>query len=103
MPGPPGAEFLRLLLGVFDVVFFPEPFYAARGIHQLLFSRKEGMTGGTNFHLKVLNGGPGFNYIAAGAAYGGKFIFWVYLFFHADKILRAYPSRIPAYGVNPFV
>jgi hypothetical protein len=88
-----------ILLGFFDIVFSSEPFYAARRIHQLLLSRKKGMAGGTNFYFNILNGGSGFNYIAAGTAYGSKFIFRVYFFFHIDKILRTSSVRYSGLGI----
>jgi hypothetical protein len=38
-----------------DIVLFAEPLDPAGGVYQLLFTRKERMAGGTNFHLDILN------------------------------------------------
>jgi hypothetical protein len=66
----------------FDVVFFPEAFNAARGIHELLLAGKKGMAGRTNFHFKIFFCGTGFNHVPTGTGYGGCFIFGMNLVSH---------------------
>jgi hypothetical protein len=66
----------------FDVVFFAEPLDAAGGVHQLLFTGKKRMTGGTNFNLDILDGGTGLYHITAGAGNFSKLIFGMNFFLH---------------------
>jgi hypothetical protein len=67
---------------LFNIVFLPEPFDAAGGVDEFLLAGEEGVAGGTNFYLDVLERGTGFNYIPAGAGNGGRLVFGVYLLFH---------------------
>jgi hypothetical protein len=53
---PVARSFGALLLGLGDVVFLAETLNPAGGIYQLLFTGKEGMAGGTNFHFYILRG-----------------------------------------------
>jgi hypothetical protein len=66
----------------FNIVFPLEAFYAAGGVYEFLLAGKEGVAGGANFHLDVLDGGTGLNDIPASAGNGSGLIFGVYLFFH---------------------
>jgi hypothetical protein len=85
----PPAPFRALcaLLRLFDVVFFPEPFYAARRIDELLLAGKKRVAGGTNFHLDVFYGRTGLDNIPAGAGYRCFFIFRMNLVSHNNPLL----------------
>ena len=71
------------------VIFLPEPLNPPRCIHQLLFAGKEGVAGGTNFHLDILHGRTGLDHIPASAGDLGQFISGMNLLFHV-KILQLF-------------
>jgi hypothetical protein len=75
-------------LRLFDVVFLPEPFYAARRVNELLFAGKERMAGGTNFHFDVLYGGTSLDNVPAGAGYRRFFIFGMNLVSHKNPLCK---------------
>jgi hypothetical protein len=86
LPAPNPAFRRRILLGLLDVVFPPEPFYAARRVNELLFAGKKRMTGGTNFHLNVLYGRTGPDNVPAGAGYRRFFISGMNLVSHNNPL-----------------
>ena len=69
----------------FDIIFLPEALDTPGSINKFLLARKEGVTGGTDFHLDVFYGGTGFDHISAGAAYLCHLVFGMNLFFHVKS------------------
>jgi hypothetical protein len=91
----PNIQKIRAFSTLFDIVLLSEPFDAAGGIDQFLLTRKEGMTGGTNFHLDVFDRGSGFDNVPAGAADLCHLVFGMYLLFHlrfSSKNYRPTPA-----------
>jgi hypothetical protein len=76
-----------MLSALFYVVFLPEPLNPSGGVNQLLFAGKEGMTGRTDFHLDVFNGGTGLNHIPAGAGNFGHLVLGMNLRFHVNPLI----------------
>ena len=60
-----------MVLGFLDIVLLAEPFNTAGSIHEFLLTRKEGVAGGTNFHLDILGGRTCFYNVPAGTGYLG--------------------------------
>jgi len=81
----------KTLVLFFYIVLSSETFDAAGGINQFLLARKEGVAGGTNFNLYILDGGTGFDNIPAGAANLRRLILGVYLLFHAKSSISSNP------------
>jgi hypothetical protein len=90
------------LLRFFDVVFLPEPFYAARRIDELLLAGKERMTRGTNFHLDVFYGGTGLDNVPAGAGYRRLFIFRMNLVSHTNPLAAPLSAAAKTYMLGLF-
>jgi hypothetical protein len=70
----------------FDIVFLPEPLDSTGGIHKFLFSRKERVAGGADFHLYVFRGGSGLDHVPTGAGDLGLLVFRMNLLFHYNSI-----------------
>ena len=70
---------------LFNVILLAEALNAAGGVNQLLLAGKEGVAGGTNFHLDVPGGGTGFDYIPTGTVNFGHLIFGMNLLFHVQS------------------
>ena len=73
---------LILFSGFLNIVLSSEALDAAGGIYQLLLAGEEGMAGGANLNLYILDGRTGLYYIPAGAANFSRFILGMNLRFH---------------------
>ena len=67
-------------------ILFHKFFNPAGRVDQLLLPGKEGVAGGTDFHLDFLIHGAGFHLVPAGALRGNFLIFRMDILFH-----RSYP------------
>ena len=84
-PNPKTLGFLVLAswLHFLDVVLLAEALDASGCVYQLLLAGKEGVAGGANFHLYVLNRRAGLDHVPACAGNLGHLVFWMNLFFHS--------------------
>src|ERR1035437_7573685 len=73
-------------------VFFLEAFDATGGVDEFLFAGVEGVVDAADFDFDVLEGGAGFEGVAAGAAYFGEVVLGVDFFFHG--ILLGFQRQI---------
>jgi len=74
--------------GGFDTILAVEALDASRGVYELLFSGKEGVASGTNFHLDALYRRTGLDNIAADASDGRILVLGVNSIFHIVPPLR---------------
>ena len=82
-------------------VFLLEAFDAAGGIDEFLLAGVERVADAADFDFDVLEGGAGFEGIAAGAADLGEIVLGVEFFFHGD--LKGFKGKLQPAGIGAFV